>query len=354
MLIGAGGALFALAGGAAGWRTAVGSMAEYGSYTARLRRGLTPDLQDVVRYATLAANGHNTQPWLFHVEDRAIEIRPDIRRRTPVVDPDDHHLFVSLGCAAANLALAAAATGRLGELSFAVNGGVRYDYLPGEPRMDPLAAAIPRRQSTRAEYDGRAVAAADLAELERAAAIPGVGLALITDRPRMDRVRDLVLAGNRDQMGDPAFVSELTQWLRFNPRSAAASGDGLFSAASGNPTLPTRLGRFAFHRLFDAATENRKYARQIDSSSGVAIFFADRPDPDHWIKVGQACQRFALAATRSGLKVAFVNQPVEVARLRADLAAIAGETRRPDLVMRFGYGPTLPYSPRRPVVSVMA
>jgi hypothetical protein len=27
--------------------------------------------------------------------------------------------------------------------------------------------------------------------------------------------------------------------------------------------------------------------------------------------------------------------------------------RRPDLVMRFGYGPTLPYSARRPVEAVL-
>ncbi|TIV28761.1 MAG: Tat pathway signal protein, partial [Mesorhizobium sp.] len=78
------------------------------------------------------------------------------------------------------------------------------------------------------------------------------------------------------------------------------------------------------------------------------------PDHDHWIRVGQACQRFALAATSLGLKLAFINQPVEVARLRADLAGIVGETRRPDIVMRFGYGPALPFSPRRPVASVIA
>jgi hypothetical protein len=27
-------------------------------------------------------------------------ILPDLSRRCPAVDPDDHHLFVSLGCAA--------------------------------------------------------------------------------------------------------------------------------------------------------------------------------------------------------------------------------------------------------------
>ena len=355
MLVGAGAALVAAGTGVAGWRSRVGSMAQYGAFAAGLRDRLTPDLEAVVRYATLAANSHNTQPWRFQLEGQAIEIRPDFRRRTPAVDPDDHHLYVSLGCATANLALAAAATGRTGEASLTADGnGVRYGYLMGTPKADPLADAIPKRQSTRAEYDGRATPTADLVELERRAAMPGVSLALVTDRARMKQVRDLVVAGNGDQMNDPAFMHELKQWIRFNPRNAMASGDGLFSAASGSPMLPTSLGRIAFDRLFSVAEENRKYARQIDSSAGVAIFFGERPDHDHWIRVGQACQRFALAATSLGLKIAFINQPIEVARLRADLAAIVGETRRPDLVVRFGYGPAMPFSPRRPVASVIS
>jgi nitroreductase len=355
LLFGAGSALLAGGAGALGWRSAVGSMADYQVYAAGLRTDLRPDLRDVVRCATLAANSHNTQPWQFRLDGRGIEIHPDLRRRTPAVDPDDHHVFVSLGCATANLALAAAAGGRLGEVSIAADGGgVRYDFIPGAPRVDPLTGAIFKRQSTRSEYDGRAVPTADLLAMERAAAIPAVSLAIVTDRPRIKRVRDLVIAGNGDQMGNPQFMVELKQWLRFNPRSAMASGDGLFSAASGNPVLPTGLGRFAFDRLFDAGTENQKYARQIDSSAGVAIFLGERADRDHWIRVGQACQRFALAATSLGLKVAFINQPVEVAGLRADLSAVVGESRRPDIVMRFGYGPALPYSPRRPAASVIA
>jgi len=71
--------------------------------------------------------------------------------------------------------------------------------------------------------------------------------------------------------------------------------------------------------------------------------------------VVRACQRFALQATALGLKHAFLNQPVEVARFRPELAALVGMPgQRPDLVMRFGYGPTLPCSPRRPVEAVLA
>ncbi|MGT2464579.1 nitroreductase family protein [Mesorhizobium atlanticum] len=224
----------------------------------------------------------------------------------------------------------------------------------GEAKAEPLVDAIPKRQSTRAEYDGRATPAADLAELERAAATPGVSLALVTDRTRMKQVRDLVLAGNEDQMNDPAFMHELKQWIRFNPRSAASKRRWALLRRERQPGAADQPGPDRLDRLFSVAQENQKYARQIDSSAGVAIFFGERPDHDHWIRVGQACQRFALATTSLGLKLAFINQPVEVARLRAGLAGIVGETRRPDIVMRFGYGPALPFSPRRPVASVIA
>ena len=54
---------------------------------------------ELVRYATLAANGHNTQPWKFSIKDDGIEILPDYSRRLPIVDPNDRQLWISLGCA---------------------------------------------------------------------------------------------------------------------------------------------------------------------------------------------------------------------------------------------------------------
>lgn len=355
VLIGAGGALLTAAAAAVAWRGSVGSQADYEAYARALRAQVgVPALRDLIRHATLAANSHNTQPWRFRPGDGAIELLPDFSRRTPAVDPDDHHLFVSLGCAAENLLVAGTAAGWTGELQSAPGDGVRYLFSKGKPRPDPLFAAIGRRQSTRAEYDGRAVPATDLDTLQRAAAMPGVRLVLLTARTQIDRVRDLVVAGNQAQMADPAFMRELKAWLRFNPQQAMASGDGLFAAASGNPSLPSALGGIAFERLFTAAAENDRYARQIDSSPGVAVFIAEHEDRSHWIAVGRACQRFALAATRLGLKHAFINQPVEVAGLRPQLAELVGEKgRRPDIVMRFGHGPQLPFSPRRPLEAVL-
>lgn len=268
-------ATVAAGGATAGWRTSVGSMAGYTALAARLRseRAAAP-LVDIVRCATLAANGHNVQPWHFRVGERFIDVVPDRSRRTPAVDPDDHHLFVSLGCALENLTIAATASGRPGEALMQADG-VRYAYTHAagdSARAYGLADAIGRRQSTRAEYDGRPVAASDLAALERMAAEPGVRVVVLTDRKRLSDLRELVVEANDAQMRDQAFLRELSDWLRFNPRAAMAMRDGLFSAASGQPVLPDTLGPHGVSSVFlaDGRTrEVRASARIVGGCGGV-------------------------------------------------------------------------------------
>lgn len=313
------------------------------------------DMPYLVHHAVLAANSHNTQPWLFRTSKRHLEIAPDRRRETPVVDPDNHHLFASLGCAAENLSLAASAAGANANIAFVSDSaGLRVDLEPSRSAQAPLFAAIRSRQCTRADYDGKAVDTASLAMLERAAAVPGCRVVLITDKPVMESVLDLIVAANSAQIGDPAFMRELKSWIRFNAASAVATADGLYAACSGNPALPDWLGNRLFDRVVTVEGENAKCVSQIRSSAGIAIFVSDANDPAHWVQAGRSYQRFALQATLLGMKHAFLNQPVEVAKFRPQLASLLGiGTYRPDLVVRFGYGPAMPMSMRRPVADVM-
>ena len=331
----------------------------YRAEAARLRRPLAtePDLAELVRFATLAPNSHNTQPWQFVLQEARVTILPDPSRRTPVVDPDDHHLCISLGCAGETLALAAGARGRPADLRVPAGETPSVDLALGRgPASEsPLSGAIPFRQTTRSDFDGQPVAPADLALLERAARQDGVSLVLFTAPAEREAILDFVVAGNAAQMDDPAFVAELRSWIRFGPERALATADGLFSACSGNPVLPERLGQLLFGAVFTKDAETERYTRQVRSSAGVAVFTADRADPAHWIAVGQSFQRFALQATALGIRTAHVNQPVEVPALREDFARWLGAPgARPDLIVRFGRAPALPMSLRRPVEAVLA
>lgn len=341
------------AGGSSAYAAAVQQTWRTGPLQGLQGAALTAEL---VRYATLAPSSHNTQCWKFALDADAIVIAPDFTRRCPVVDPDDHHLYVSLGCAAENLIQAARALGLHGEAVFdTARDAARITLTPAPAAASALFQAIPVRQNTRADYDGKPLSAAELAQLQAAAQCDGVRLLLLTDRPAIETVLDFVVQGNSAQMADRAFVDELESWIRFNGADAVRLGDGLFSASSGNPELPAWLGRLMFGLFFRAGPENDKYAQQLRSSAGVAVFSGTTADKAHWLEVGRAYERFALQATAMGVRSAHVNMPVEVAALRPQFAAAIGLGGvRPDLVVRFGRGPTLPLSLRRPVRAVLS
>lgn len=324
----------------------------YRSEAARQRRLIAgePSVAELVRMATLAASGHNAQPWRFHTGGGRVSILPDFSRRTPVVDPDDHHLFVSLGCAAENLSVAAAALGRGGAVGIGGGAapGIEIALSAAPPGRRDLYRAIPERQSTRSLFDGRPVSPADLALLEAAAREDGVSVLLHTSAADRDAILEFVIAGNGAQIDDPAFVRELRDWIRFSPARALETGDGLFATCSGAPVVPEWLGRRMFSLAFTKGAENDKLRAQVRTSAGIAVFVADKADPAQWIRVGRSFQRFALQATALGVRTAHLNQAVEVPAVRDGLARWLGAPgARPDLVIRFGSAPLAPMSLRR-------
>ena len=299
--------------------------------------------RELGRCATLAPSSHNTQCWKFRIGDNSIDILADLSRRCPVVDPDDHHLHVSLGCAAENLVQAAPRHGLRAEASVDAAAGIRVALEAGPTSTSPLYAAIPRRQSTRGDYDGRPLATDELRLLEAAGRGRGAQVMLLTEKPAIEQVLDLVMAGNIAQLQDQAFVEELKAWIRFSGYEALRRGDGLYAASSGNPTAPRWLGSRLFDLFVTADGENDKYRRQVRSSAGIAVFFSDVDDPAHWLEVGRCVERFALQATALDIRHAY-----------PQLAALLGiGARRPDIVVRFGRGPRLPASLRRPLPAVL-
>ncbi|MCZ0813057.1 MAG: Acg family FMN-binding oxidoreductase [Pseudomonadota bacterium] len=316
-------------------------------------------LDELVRLATLAPNSHNTQPWTFQVlgPDR-LAIRPDARRRCPVVDPDDHHLFVSLGCVAETLAIAATGYGMDASVSWREN----TDGLPcAEVTLkdtgcaaSPLIQAIRSRQSTRSLYDGGLLSAEQRRALRQAAEGGATTLHLVEDAETKTQLRDLIVAANTTQLRDRDFVRELRDWIRFSEASALQSRDGLFARATGSPTLPDWIGRLIFPLVLRPAGESRKIASQIESSAALAVFISRDDTPKSWFRTGRAFQRVALAATKHGLKHAHLNQPVERSEYHSDLGRVVGACAgRPSLVIRLGRAVDMPYALRRDLHSVL-
>ena len=63
--------------------------------------------RQTLRAAILAANPHDTQPWLFHVRNDAIEIYADLSRNLGAMDAFVREMHLGIGCAIQNALLAA-------------------------------------------------------------------------------------------------------------------------------------------------------------------------------------------------------------------------------------------------------
>jgi hypothetical protein len=309
---------------------------------------------ELVRFATLAANSHNTQPWKFAIKENVIEIHPDYTRRLPAVDPHDRELWISLGCALENLLLAAQATGYAPEVAYPQSQDfIRINLTADTPQPGPLFEAIPRRQCTRSEYDGQPVAVGDFDQLQNLPLEPGVGLHFITNPTIMESAVEYVNQGNLAQFADKAFMDELIAWIRFNKKEAFASYDGLYSASSGNPQTPRWLGR-----MFVGGTKPQRQAemdaKKLRSSAGAVIITSVSDDKTAWVRTGQVYERLALLMTGLNIKSAFLNQPIEVADLRGQFQSVMGlGSSPPQLIVRFGYAEAMPKSLRRPVEQVL-
>lgn len=312
------------------------------------------EMQELVRYATLAANGHNTQPWLFAITDSAIEIHPDYTRRLSVVDPHDRELWISLGCALENMLIAARVTGYATEVTYPdTNDFIRIDLTKDTPQTSQLFDAILLRQNTRSEYDSQLVKTTDLDQVQAVRLEPGVALHFVTNPNDLETVLEYVSQGNLNQYANEAFIDELIYWLRFNKREALASLDGLYSRCSGNPEVPRWLGQ-----MFVSGGKPQQQAdadaKKLRSSSGAVVIASTTDDKSSWVRTGQVYERLALTMTSLDIKSAFLNQPIEVTELRSQFQSAMGlGTALPQLLVRFGYVDEMPRSLRRPVEQVL-
>ena len=283
-----------------------------------------PDFLFMVEYAIKAPSGHNTQPWLFRINENSIEIHPNFDRALPVVDFDNRELFISLGCALENLCITALEKGYDYDVELTKTGIITvYLSSPDTSGYNSLFQQIPLRQTNRSIYNGKQIPEENIAELREVINDENINIRFYKHgTPEFDAIRNYIEQGNRIQMQDKAFKKELKEWMRFNRKHSEKTNDGLSYLVFGAPNLP-------------------RFTTQNDNIP-------------EWIDLGRNLQRFLLKSTELNIIHSYFNQPNEVRELSVKMAeslGLAGEY--PTILLRMGYGETMPYSKRINVNKVL-
>jgi hypothetical protein len=306
----------------------------------------------IVRSASRAPSGHNTQPWKFAFSGDSLIITPDFNRSLAVADPDHRELWISLGCAAETAMIAARYYGYKPETEIVSdNGSVRLkiDLRAADKEGDnELFPFIASRQTTRNLYEERSVPAEDLRLLELSANESGSLGTLFTGRDDISSFKPFIAEAVKHQFGNPDYKNELINWMRFSEKEAMKKGDGLYTACNGIPSMGRLAGSFVVKLAVNAGSEEKRLLGQLDKTAVVALFSSRSDNRDDLIKLGISFQRFALTATKLNICHSHINTPCQVAPVREKMIREMRITNGlPQLLIRLGYSEKMAFSFRR-------
>ncbi|MGV9246130.1 Acg family FMN-binding oxidoreductase [Streptomyces sp. NPDC003710] len=315
----------------------------------------------LVAEAVAAPSMHNAQPWRFRfvASERVLLLFADLERAMPRSDPGNRALHIGCGAALFNLRVAAAQAGfapvvdllpdpaeplrlaavRLGEAGAAV---------PAEDDLARLHPAIRGRHTSRHPFEEK-----DIPEdIQRAlcAAASREGAELQFPGPwHVETVLGLVHdAESRDAL-NPENMEDLQRWTRLGHEADIAT-DGVPEYAFG-PRM--RDGKAPLRDFAGRRPVADRGTTSFEKNPHLALLSTPGDASADWLRAGQALERVLLEATLAGLATSLTSHALESRDLRLLARDPVTGTGHVQMVLRLGYGPQGPATPRRPVRDVL-
>ncbi len=318
----------------------------------------------LVAAGILASNPHNTQPWIFRLSDKQIDILADTSRNLGSFDPYLREMHIGLGCAIENMVLAAPANGYGTEVLFEEGSLLEIEksglvraatirLVDMQDQADPLYEAIPLRRTNRYAYDRERGFPEDLLRrLAAASADEHVALSLFTEGEAFGALGRAIIEATEEIVADHTMIEDSHAWFRDGPDEMEKERSGLALDTAG--LSPALLAAAKFLPALPAEQSHAAWLGQTRDSHvpsaallGV-ISVRDRYDRPQALAAGRLWQRIHLEASTASIAMHPLNQPVETidrerelgkeAKSEARLTAITKDASwQPTFVFRGGY-----------------
>ncbi|WP_338693143.1 nitroreductase family protein [Streptomyces sp. Q6] len=312
------------------------------------------ELETWISAAVAAPSIHNTQPWTFRLDTdtAALEVRAAPERGLRAVDAAGRALHLSVGAAVFNLRIAVAHSGWLPVTRLLPSPDdpellARVRLAPAVVRgfnghRSDLYDVIWRRHSSRFPFSEHPVPADVRAELAEAAHASGAALTFPDPAERTVVLRVTAEAEQRNR-SDALRGAESRRWVR-RDGGAGTPGDGMPRSVLGpqdaREVVPMR--DFTARRRPSALP-----ARDFERAPAIAVLTTAHDRRADWLRAGQALEHVLLVATAHQLRSSLLHQAMEWPDLRRKVSAAPDHRGHAHMVVRFGYGPEGPVTPRR-------
>lgn len=329
-------------------------------------------MKHLIGWAILAPNAHNIQPWKFILNPakNSIAICLDRRGILHASDKDCRQAAVGLGCAMANMLLAAKYYGLTPEFrlpdekeNLKLEPGMvaEISFQNWQPKIcgeyADLMMAMKNRRVNRGKYDPQKEVPKEFEKnMSEIAGLFGAALFLIRDMPTKIAISEIQFNADQHVMFTKKFREELRDVILPNntDQYVGIPGDTLGLSDETTIKVIDELKRETAGDP-DVLSGNAYVGREgIKSSPLVCVIAAKNDTPHWWLKAGMTFDNIAAAAEAKGLSVAVHAAIIEVRILRASLRLRLLTSDIPLVLFRLGYATeNKPHSPRLNIESVI-
>jgi molybdopterin/thiamine biosynthesis adenylyltransferase len=296
----------------------------------------TPEdpLLAIAHAAVLAPSGGNVQPWRLELSPDALRLELD-RSKTTGMDVRYRGSYVALGAAVFNARVAAAAAGRLGDVTYFPDGPTSDVVAKlalgsgSDPELAAMYTAMLARCANRRLGEPVPLDLALAARLGTAVTSEGGTLHLVTDPGRIAECAQVLGACERIRFLTPRLHQEMMSELRWPGEDSTVGIDvrtlELSDSDLAKMSVIRRTDVVALLERWDVGDALGDNARTaVRASSALAVVTVPNASPAAYLRGGSAVERLWIVAQQAGMGVQPVSPVFVFAVQEADFETLGG------------------------------
>lgn len=327
-------------------------------------KSLEEKIKFLINYTILAPSTHNSQPWLFKIKKNVLEIYADLSRKIQIGDQEGRMLYISLGCALANLEIAAQHFLMNYQIGYLKDENIiparnalkilRISFTENKPlntNLGFLFRAITQRNSNRKGFKNKKIQENDLSEFKSYSQDRELRIDFIEREEIKKEIAEILGRAMGKFMGRADFRKELASWLRHN---WTRKKDGMPGNGHNMSLLVSLIAPYVLRNINVSKVEAKKAKNRVLNFPLVGIISAKENTPLNWLKTGELFERIALGAKIKGLDSMVMVAIIEDHQSRQKLRKMLQINDIPQFFFGLGYAEKpSPLSPRRGIEEVL-
>ncbi len=310
----------------------------------------------LLNFAILAPSSHNTEPWKFEVSENELVLRPDFSRRLPESDKDKRMIYVSLGCVAANILIAADYFGLSYEIAYdknSQNNPLEYavkiifntNNISEFKKSENLFKAVKNRRTNRNFYKNKVVPQEYLNEFKKYNNYSEIKIDFVSDKNLKSEIAEIMGQGIKRIMSQKPFRCELADWLRTN---ITLKRDGMPGNGHRMNLFTSIIAPYILRNIDVSDVEQKKAIKRVLNFPALGIISSKEDNTINFIYAGEIFEKIMLAVKSYEMDTAIMVAIIEDVESRAKLKNVLKSDFLPQMFFGFGYAErSAPKSPRR-------